>query len=114
MAKHLGVDSNFINGHNCYVLIRVSRHRETNRMRPVDTYDVDLEDEVARGTRDVIPGNESSVSEFVKNFGSHYVLSYTTGNSLYQVGTDKSHIWTTRKTWRRHTQGNPFIHSPRY
>ncbi|KAL0272817.1 UNVERIFIED_CONTAM: hypothetical protein PYX00_005648 [Menopon gallinae] len=97
MAKHLGVDSNFINGHHCYVLVRVSRHRETSRMRPVDTDDVDLEDEVARGTMDVIPGNESSVSQFVKNFGSHYVVSYTTGNSLYQVFVFSPQIYSRIK-----------------
>lgn len=84
MAKHLGINSSFITGHHCYVLVRVSRHRESGKMRPIDS-EVDLEDEVLRGTNEVIPGNESSVSQFVKSFGSHYVLSYTTGNSLYQV-----------------------------
>ena len=84
MAKHLGIKTNYITGQYCYVLVRVARHRESGRMRPVGD-DVELEEEVARGTNDVIPGDEASVSHFVKSFGSHYVVSYTTGNSLYQV-----------------------------
>lgn len=53
-------------------------------MRPIGD-DVELEEEVARRANDVIPGDEASVSHFVKSFGSHYIVSYTTGNSLYQV-----------------------------
>ncbi|KAK6626001.1 hypothetical protein RUM43_006305 [Polyplax serrata] len=84
MAKHLGINSSYITGHYCYVLVRVARHRESGRMQPVGD-DIELDEEVARGTNDVIPGDEASVSHFIKSFGSHYIVSYTTGNSLYQV-----------------------------
>jgi torso-like protein len=30
-------------------------------------------------------GDAASVSEFVRSYGSHYIASYVTGNSLYQV-----------------------------
>lgn len=86
MAKHLGINSSFVTGQYCYVLVRVARHRETARMRPVGE-DIELEDEVAVGTKEVIPGDEASVYQFFKSFGSHYIVSYTTGNSLYQVRT---------------------------
>ena len=30
-------------------------------------------------------GDAASVTDFVRSFGSHYIASYVTGNSLYQV-----------------------------
>jgi torso-like protein len=30
-------------------------------------------------------GDAASVNEFVRSYGSHYIASYVTGNSLYQV-----------------------------
>ncbi|KAK6618216.1 hypothetical protein RUM44_002667 [Polyplax serrata] len=84
MSKHLGINQNYITGRYSYVLVRVARHRDTRRMKPITSY-VELDEKVVAYIDDVRPGDEESVSRFIKKFGSHYIASYTTGNSLYQV-----------------------------
>ena len=44
-----------------------------------------LEDFVAQEVEKVQVGDTASVTDFVRSFGSHYIASYVTGNSLYQV-----------------------------
>lgn len=85
MAKHLGLNATYVAGSHCYVLVRVARHRESGRMLPVQP-GVPVEEAVAKDADLVTPGDTSSVVDFVRSFGSHYVASYVTGNSLYQVG----------------------------
>lgn len=79
----------YVTGDHSYVLIRVARHRtsakigdDSTELRPDQ---ITLHDVVAKQASLVDPGNTSSVIEFVKSFGSHYISSYVTGNSLYQV-----------------------------
>lgn len=86
MAKHLGINSSYITGHHCYVLVRVSRYRHIRRMNPVDS-DVLVDDDASLGADSVKIGDEPSVYSFLRNYGSHYVVGYTTGNALYQVRT---------------------------
>lgn len=69
---------------HCYVLVRVARHRETANL-PTDMESTDLHEPVAKQVASVNIGDSSSVIEFVRSFGSHYVTSYVTGNSLYQA-----------------------------
>jgi len=84
MAKHLGINSSYISGHHCYVLVRVSRYRRIGKMDPVDL-NVDVDEGVLQAAETLQLGDEASVYKFLRDYGSHYVVSYTTGNALYQV-----------------------------
>ncbi|XP_052132352.1 torso-like protein [Frankliniella occidentalis] len=103
MAKHLGLNATYVAGSHCYVLVRVARHRESGRMAPAQP-GVPVEDFVAKDRDLVVPGDTESVVEWVKSFGSHYVTSYVTGNSLYQVFVYTPHIYRRIKE-RLKTQG---------
>lgn len=90
-AKKLGINSSFIYGDYCYVLVRVSRFRESAKFkRPIPPNQV-LEDDVSQKIRNVTPGDTTSALKFMNKFGTHYINSYVTGNSLYQVNIC---IWT--------------------
>lgn len=80
----IGLDVSHATGDYCYVLVRVARHRETANL-PMDMEITDLHEPVAKQVASVNVGDSSSVIEFVRSFGSHYVTSYVTGNSLYQA-----------------------------
>ncbi|XP_069686618.1 torso-like protein [Periplaneta americana] len=84
MARHLGINSSFISGQHCYVLVRVSRHRETAHFDTLPS-NLELEPPVAQEMDRIVPGDAASAMEFIRSFGSHYIASYVTGNSLYQV-----------------------------
>lgn len=75
----------YVTGDHCYVLVRVARHRETANLAAMDMESTDLHEPVAKQVASVNVGDSLSVIEFVRSFGSHYVTSYVTGNSLYQV-----------------------------
>lgn len=84
IAKHLGINSSYITGDHCYVLVRVARFRENKKLAGTpDTLVFD--DIVMREADNVTVGNTPSVVRFIKSFGSHYISSFVTGNSLYQV-----------------------------
>lgn len=84
-ARKLGINSSFIKGDYCYVLVRVSRFRETARlMRPIPPNQV-LQDDVSANIQNMTLGNSTETVQFMTNFGTHYINSYVTGNSLYQV-----------------------------
>lgn len=80
-----GLDMSYVTGDHCYVLVRVARHRETANLASMDMESTDLHEPVAKQVASVNVGDSLSVIEFVRSFGSHYVTSYVTGNSLYQV-----------------------------
>lgn len=83
---YLGIEPNFAVGEHCYVLVRVARHREAVSIADAITPEkIQLQDPVAKQVNDVKLGDVNSVGEFMRSFGSHYVHSYITGNSLYQV-----------------------------
>lgn len=84
-ARKLGINSSFIKGDFCYVLVRVSRFRETGRLtRPIPPNQLLYEDVSAR-IRNISIGDTTSTVQFMNSFGTHYIDSYVTGNSLYQV-----------------------------
>ncbi|XP_075234979.1 torso-like protein [Lycorma delicatula] len=86
IARNLGIESNFVVGEHCYVLVRVARHHEAVSIpEKITPEKIQLQDAVAKQVNDVKVGDENSVGEFIRSFGSHYVTSYITGNSLYQV-----------------------------
>lgn len=64
--------------------MRVARFHDNQRLAgTADNLVVD--DSVLRQTENVTVGDTASVVRFIRNFGSHYIASYITGNSLYQV-----------------------------
>jgi hypothetical protein len=91
-----GINVTYVTGDHSYVLIRVARHRTMAKIGDDATEltpdQITLHDVVAKQANLVDPGDTSSVIEFVKSFGSHYISSYVTGNSLYQVRTTSAAI----------------------
>lgn len=84
-ARKLGINSSFIKGDYCYVLVRVSRFRETARlMKPIPPNQM-LHEDVSDKIQNMTPGNSTETIQFMTSFGTHYINSYVTGNSLYQV-----------------------------
>lgn len=84
IARHLGINSSFITGDHCYVLVRVARFRENQKLAGTAETMI-LDEAVLRETENVTVGDTASVVRFIKHFGSHYIAAYVTGNSLYQV-----------------------------
>lgn len=84
MARNLGINSSFVVGDHCYVLVRLTRFRESVKLEELPS-NVQLVDAVAEELEGVQVGNISTVVQFIKKFGTHYIASYVTGNSLYQV-----------------------------
>ncbi|CAK9825115.1 Torso-like protein [Anthophora retusa] len=84
IARHLGISASFITGEHCYVLVRVARFRESQKLSGTADSMI-LDEAVLRETENVTVGDTASVVRFIKHFGSHYIAAYITGNSLYQV-----------------------------
>lgn len=84
-ARKLGINASFISGDYCYVLVRVSRYRDSAKLRkPIPPNQV-LENDITGRIRNVTPGDTTGTVQFMNRYGTHYVSSYVTGNSLYQV-----------------------------
>ncbi|KAH8251716.1 hypothetical protein KR038_005357 [Drosophila bunnanda] len=84
-AKKLGINTSFIQGDYSYVLVRVVRFRETGRLNAEIPVHQQLEPDVRSRMEQLEIGNITSAVRFMDAVGTHYVNSYTTGNSLYQV-----------------------------
>jgi len=84
-ARKLGINTSFIQGDYSYVLVRVVRFRETGRLNTEIPVHQPLEQDVRSRVNQLQIGNMTSVVRFMEEVGTHYVNSYTTGNSLYQV-----------------------------
>ncbi|XP_068623048.1 torso-like protein isoform X1 [Battus philenor] len=84
MARNLGINSSFITGDHCYVLVRVSRFRETAKLSDLPS-NIGVEDVVFEAIQESAIGDTVSIADFIRKYGSHYIASYITGNSLYQV-----------------------------
>lgn len=68
-----------------YVLVRVSRFREKAKLlKPIRPNQL-IEPDVLEKMRNVTVGDTTSALQFMQKYGTHYINSYTTGNSLYQV-----------------------------
>ncbi|XP_059484277.1 torso-like protein [Neocloeon triangulifer] len=96
-ARELGINASFVtaqSGHS-FILVRVSRWRDSGRMSassnqlPIGA--------VAKEIENVKIGDEASVVNFVKSYGSHYVHSFVTGNALYQVFVYTPSVYATIK-----------------
>lgn len=95
-AKKLGINSSYIIGDYSYVLVRVSRFRESAKLKKPIAANQALEASVNEKIKNVTVGNTVSVLQFIEKYGSHYINSYVTGNSLYQVETN-DHFWCWKK-----------------
>lgn len=84
LAKNLGINSSFVLKEHCYVLVRLSRFRDVIKLDRIPN-NINLADVVAREINNIKIGDVGSVLMFIRKYGSHYINSYVTGNSLYQV-----------------------------
>lgn len=84
IARNLGINSSFVYKDHCYVLVRLSRFRDSVQLTRIPN-NINLVDVVAREIDNIRVGNVTSVLMFIRKYGSHYIDSYVTGNSLYQV-----------------------------
>lgn len=84
ISKHLGINSSFVQGDHCYVLVRLSRFRDTAKLTRLPN-NINISEMVAREIDNVRMGDVTSVLLFIRKYGSHFINSYITGNSLYQV-----------------------------
>lgn len=79
------MNSTYLTGQHGYAFLRMSRFRQAVSLDPIvhnEEYIVSkLQDEL----QTIVPGDVQSVLEFFSTSGSHYVSSYVTGDSLYQV-----------------------------
>jgi torso-like protein len=62
----------------------VARHRISANLGPKDRK-LETGELVQQEVEKVKVGDAASVNDFVRSYGSHYIASYVTGNSLYQV-----------------------------
>ncbi|CAO1421966.1 unnamed protein product [Diamesa hyperborea] len=84
-AKKLGINSSFILGDYSYVLVRVSRFRDSAKLRKPIAPNQLIEPDVLAKIRNITVGDTVSVLQFISKYGTHYINGYVTGNSLYQV-----------------------------
>lgn len=85
VSKKLGINSSYIVGDYSYVLVRVSRFRESSKLRKPIAANQAIDPAVLQKMKDIKVGDTVSVYQFIDKFGSHYINSYVLGNSLYQV-----------------------------
>ena len=65
--------------------MRVSRFRDSAKFtKPIPPNQV-LENDVEKKVESVVVGDTTSAIQFMNKYGTHYINSYVTGNSLYQV-----------------------------
>ncbi|KAK5643416.1 hypothetical protein RI129_007261 [Pyrocoelia pectoralis] len=84
ISKHLGINSSFVHGDHCYVLVRLSRFRDTAKLSRLPN-NISISETVAREIDNVRVGDVTSALVFMRKYGSHFINSFVTGNSLYQV-----------------------------
>lgn len=88
IARNLGINSSFVHGDYCYVLVRLSRFRDNVSLSRLPN-NVRLDETVAEEIDNIKVGDAHSVLMFIQKFGTHYIDSFVTGNSLYQVSCMK-------------------------
>lgn len=84
-AKRLGINSSFIRGEYAYILVRMARFRESGKLTKQIPSNQILEPDIVEQINAIQIGNTSAAIKFISSFGTHYISSYVTGNSLYQV-----------------------------
>lgn len=87
IARNMGINSSFVHGEHCFVLVRLSRFRDSMVLSRLPN-NVKLVRTVADEIDGIEVGDVTSVYSFIKKFGTHYIESFVTGNSLYQVNAN--------------------------
>ena len=86
---------------NVFSQVRISRYWSSERLTPAEVQQLRLEESIEA---EIIPGNLTSLQNFFSDFGTHYISSYTTGDSLYQVFVYRKSIYKRIKD-RLKTEG---------
>nr|AGL93953.1 torso-like protein [Oncopeltus fasciatus] len=86
IAQNFGIDVRYVTSPRSYILVRAFRKRKCKTLiNPLEgTTALPLTHVKALADK-VTVGNKESVLKFIKTYGSHYIESYATGDSLYQV-----------------------------
>ncbi|XP_017768483.1 PREDICTED: torso-like protein isoform X2 [Nicrophorus vespilloides] len=84
IARHMGINSSFVHGDYCYVLVRLSRFWDNVKLSRLPN-NVNLLENMAEEIEKIFVGDVASVLMFTRRVGTHYINSFVTGNSLYQV-----------------------------
>jgi len=83
LAKYLGIDPIYVKGDYRYMLVRVLMVRSAGRLTPYSN--VTTLPPYVNMVRNFRAKDYSSSFNFFNEVGTHYVSSYLTGNSIYQV-----------------------------
>lgn len=98
LAYNLGINVSYVSGDHCYVLVRITRLREkVTFSSDFEPYNTTINESVLDKAETVFDGDAPSVWSFIKTFGSHYIASYSTGNSMYQVIVYSPKVYTQLK-----------------
>lgn len=85
-ALKLGINETYLNQHYSFVFVRINRSTQRPHSIPDDfNFKDDLKKDVVGFLNGISVGNSSNVLEFIRTYGSHYIHSYTLGDSIYQV-----------------------------
>lgn len=83
LAKYFGIDPSFVKGDYRYMLVRVLMVRQAGRIDPFQNMTV------LPSYRDSVysfrANDYTSSFKFFNDVGTHYISSFLTGNSIYQV-----------------------------
>ncbi|XP_043288057.1 torso-like protein isoform X1 [Venturia canescens] len=88
-AEYFGIPHRYLNNVNfCYLLVTIQKERDSKQLwGSIEDYKVD--DSVATEVNNIDAScdvqTRNRISSFLSDVGSHYIHSYTTGNTLYQV-----------------------------
>jgi torso-like protein len=83
LAKFFGIDPVFIKGDFRYMLVRVLMVRKAGRIAPLPN--VTVTPELQEFLNDFRSKDYQSSFNFFNEVGTHYISSFLTGNSIYQV-----------------------------
>lgn len=83
LAKYFGIDPNFVKGDYRYMLVRVLMVRQAGRM---DTFpNMTVLPNIRDNVHSFRANDYTSSFKFFNDVGTHYISSFLTGNSIYQV-----------------------------
>ncbi|KAG6440353.1 hypothetical protein O3G_MSEX001185 [Manduca sexta] len=68
----------------CYVLVKLTKKHKTVEVKE-NLRGAVVKDYVAMAVNELNVSDASEVRRFMKSYGTHYIESYITGNSIYQV-----------------------------
>ncbi|XP_043289459.1 torso-like protein [Venturia canescens] len=80
-AERFGIDASYLTSDYSFGLLRIARGRDSQKIGP----SMSVKDDVVVAVKNLVTEGISGFAEILFAYGSHYVTSYITGNSLYQV-----------------------------